>query len=272
MKSLFIDGSYFIFYRFFATLNWFKHKHDDIDKSNITKNAEFMEKYSKMFEKTLKDIVRIYGIEWKNVYFAKDCPREEIWRNSLIDAYKATRVTHALFDGEIFKYTYRDLIPNLINSLSFQMIHGEGLEADDVIALSISVAKADDECFIITNDNDYIQLLNHNNRKIHILNLQHQDISLRNAFGDDVGKFLLVKIIQGDKSDNIPSIGKKIGPQTALKLASDPNELAKYFEKNPVAKNRYDLNRRLIDFQYIDEECKRKFLESINCRVADLIP
>ena len=47
-----IDGSYFIFYRFFALLNWFKlaKKEQTIDKENPPfKNIEFLEKFKKTF-------------------------------------------------------------------------------------------------------------------------------------------------------------------------------------------------------------------------------
>jgi len=258
MKHIFVDGSYFIFYRFFATLNWFKHQ-KDIAIDDVMTNNIFMEKYEKMFEKTLKDIVRIYDVDWKHLYFAKDCPRDEIWRHKYIKDYKATRVTHGSFDGRIFTYSYDTLIPQLIDKYSFQILQGECLEADDVIALKISIMDKSDDTYIITNDNDYIQLLNC--EKLHIINLQHQDISLRNNC-EDAKQFLHVKIIQGDKCDNIPSIGPKIGPKTALKLASNESDLLNYFKKHKDAEAQYILNRKLIDFNYIDETYKEKFLKS----------
>ena len=49
-KKLFIDGSYYIFYRFFATYNWYRKQNesDDLNKNeNITDDKIFMEKYAK---------------------------------------------------------------------------------------------------------------------------------------------------------------------------------------------------------------------------------
>jgi 5'-3' exonuclease len=76
--------------------------------------------------------------------------------------------------------------------------------------------------------------------------------------------YLQYKIIIGDVSDNIPPIMKKCGPKTAEKLAQNAEELAKIFDKHPDAKTQYDLNRRLIDFSFIDEEAKQNFLKNIS--------
>ena len=67
----------------------------------------------------------------------------------------------------------------------------------------------------------------------------------------------------GDKSDNIPSIIKKCGPKTAEKLALNNSELIKLFEKNTDAKKQYDINRSLIDFNYINRIIKNEFLKNI---------
>ena len=101
-KQLFIDGSYFVFYRFYATKTWYKLQ--DI-KNDYWKDDLFYEKFSKMFKKTLTELVKKYGIEWNNLYFAKDCPREDIWRNHHINDYKGSRpfVDHV---DLIFKNTY----------------------------------------------------------------------------------------------------------------------------------------------------------------------
>ena len=54
-----IDGSYFVFYRYFAILNWFKLAKKDqiIDKDNPPEeNKEFIDKFVKTFHTKLTKI------------------------------------------------------------------------------------------------------------------------------------------------------------------------------------------------------------------------
>jgi 5'-3' exonuclease len=230
-------------------------------KKCILNNDIFMDKYAKMFEKTIVDLVtKTYKVQWNNVFFAKDCPREEIWRHSHTDEYKGTRVAHSSFDAGIFTYTFGMLLPRLIEKYGFRILQSESLEADDVIALTVKyIVPHEKTCIIITNDNDYVQLCD--NPNISVINLQNKNVFERTSCASSQ-EYLQVKIIQGDKSDNIPSIGPGIGPKTALKLAKTPDELEKYFKKHPDAVQRYNVNRRLIDFNFIEQGIKDQFVHS----------
>lgn len=274
--KLFIDGSYFVFYRFFATSTWYKlndnnNNNKDNEETSEKKDELLKQKYTKMFEKTICDLVKKHGVSWNDVYFAKDCPRELIWRNKYIGNYKATRVAVDPSCGDIFKYTYETLLPELVTKYGFNVIQHDGLEADDIIALMTK--KTLDEntitsnitkpiITIITNDNDYIQLLTDKNKDyIQIFNLQGIDISTRNKIGS-AEEYLHNKIIVGDKSDNIPQIGPKCGPKTALKLINDEQARETYFQKNPGSKEQYEKNRILMDFDYIEKDLANEFLKS----------
>jgi 5'-3' exonuclease len=257
-NNLFIDGSYFIFYRYYAILNWYKlqDESDDIDISKILDKKQFIEKYDKMFERTIIDLKKKHDIIWENVFFVKDCPRDQIFRNEIFPDYKGNR-ENSSFNGNIFIHTYEKLLPSLIEKYGFKTLCALNLEADDVIA--IITKKLQEKVIIITNDNDYIQLCNDNTS---IINLQGKYIKDR-VNCDDPSIYLKMKIIQGDKSDNIPSIMKKCGPVTAKKLANNDEELEKFFIKNPSARVQFDINQRLIDFNYIDEKLKNNFLNNI---------
>ena len=175
-KKLFIDGSYFIFYRYYAALNWYKRQDEgEQDTSKIMDDEFFVEKYSKFFERTLLDLKKKYKVEWNNIYFVKDCPREEIFRNKLFEGYKL-RPELKSFNRDIFKYTYKILLPKLIKDYSFCSLIGKELEADDVIAIltkEIRRYNKDTIIIIITNDNDYLQL--HDNVTL-IYNLQDKEV------------------------------------------------------------------------------------------------
>ena len=89
---LFIDMSYYIFYRFFALSNWYKRSQEDIlDVENILDNKIFMEKYHKLFIENIKKIQKKYNIQDSLVIFARDCRRYDIWRNEHYEQYKQNR-------------------------------------------------------------------------------------------------------------------------------------------------------------------------------------
>lgn len=258
---LLIDMSYYVFYRYYATFNWYKRQTETaIDVEHIRDNVEFMEKYAKMFEKTLVDIIKLHKINNpSSVVFAKDCSRDHIWRHQFYDAYKATREEKSTsFNKDVFTYTYHTLIPSLKEKLGFQIIGHYCLEADDVIAIitkNIFDTYRDGcvEITIITNDNDYIQLMNIEEKNIlKIRNLQNKNICERVNCSSQV--YTNVKKILGDKSDNIPSITRKCGEKTAYKLANNPELLSNLLEKEPEAKKQYELNDLLIDFNNIPDE------------------
>jgi 5'-3' exonuclease len=265
-KKLFIDGSYYIFYRFFATYNWYRRQNesDDLENKseNITEDKIFMEKYAKIFENTIVSLQKSNKIEWNNVFFAKDCPRQDIFRNDFYEGYKIREELKS-FDNNIFVYTYNVLIPKLVDKYKFNILCSDKLEADDVIALlvkKIHALNATTKFLIITNDNDYVQL---HNSVTEIKNLQDKDLKIRASPDYDAETYLKIKIILGDKSDNIPAIIKKCGIKTAEKLAMNPDELNKIFDKDPDAKKNFERNQRLIDFNYIDEKLKKEYLQKL---------
>lgn len=260
---LLIDMSYYVFYRYYATFNWYKRQTNvEIDVEHIRDNVEFMQKYAKMFEKTLMDLMKLHKIKNpSSVVFAKDCSRDNIWRHQYYNAYKATREEKsASFNKDVFTYTYHTLIPNLQEKLGFQMIGHYCLEADDVIAIITknifdTYQIGPIEIIIITNDNDYIQLMNIDrlcNNILKIRNLQDRNICERVNCSPQV--YTNVKKILGDKSDNIPSITRKCGEKTAYKLATNQDLLMNLLEKEPEAKKQYELNDLLIDFKNIPDE------------------
>jgi len=263
VDSLWVDMSYYIFYRYYATFNWLKKFQKlEIQACDIMENELFMEKYPKLFERTLCDLVKSSKVKWENVFIVKDSIRDTIWRNDHFNNYKGSRDDKLdSFNKDIFKYTYNTLIPQLQACYKFNILNHNRLEADDVIALSKNYIRSMNNhvlITIVTNDNDYIQLLDDHTI---VKNLQGKE--LRSRIEVSPAMYLKIKILNGDKSDNIPSIMKKVGPKTAEKLAENEDNFVKFCEKNPDAYKQYKLNKLLIDFNEIPCDLKNAFLKRI---------
>ena len=136
-----IDGSYFIFYRYFAILSWFKLAKKDqiIDKDNPPEeNKEFINKFVKTFHTKLTEIPKKLKINKSSskpiMLVGRDCPRQDIWRMDLLKTYKANRVYDDTFlGGPFFKKAYND---NLFQKGGAKTIFRHPkLEADDCLAI-----------------------------------------------------------------------------------------------------------------------------------------
>lgn len=260
---IFVDGSYFIFYRYYAVLNWYRLQKHTTPVEDILKDSIFVDKYYKMFEKSLLDLAKAHNVDMKNLVFFKDSPREEIWRNTLFSGYKKDREDKKdTFNRDIFKLTFNTLMPQLVAKYDIQIYGYPKLEADDLIAIVkefVREKEADrSNIVIITNDNDYIQLYDDNTS---IINLKGKE--LKERIPVDVKVYLKYKIISGDKSDCIPPIMAKLGPKTAEKLCQCDEHLERYFAKHPEAREQYLINSTLIDMQHIPDDLKTLVLEDV---------
>jgi len=75
---------------------------------------------------------------------------------------------------------------------------------------------------------------------------------------------LFVKILTGDKSDNIKGVFKKCGPKTACKYFDNRELFEEKLNSVEGAMEIYELNKKIIDFNEIPEELVKNFLEKYN--------
>ena len=67
----------------------------------------------------------------------------------------------------------------------------------------------------------------------------------------------------GDKSDDIPPLFKKCGPKTALKFFEDKNAFEQQL-KRENAYERYEQNKKLVDFNEIPEDLALEFMVNLS--------
>jgi 5'-3' exonuclease len=262
---VFVDMSYYIFCKYYATFNWYKlSRHTQPDVSSLTNDEVFLRRYDKSFDEGILKIKRIYRCDWKNIVLVKDCIRDNVWRNAFYEDYKRSRDLRLhTFNGDIFRHVYNDLLPSLIAKYSIQMIEYEVAEADDIIAIlknKLRVLYPLCRIIIITNDNDYLQLVDTHTT---LYNLRNEDISQR-LNGKTPEIFLKIKILMGDKSDCIPSVFPKCGEKKALQYVYNEQALWSKLNSNPRYKAAYELNTLLIDMKKIPNDIE----ESVLSRVA----
>jgi 5'-3' exonuclease len=247
---IFIDGSYFCFYRYHSLLTWWKNAFpEDPIIGDPYENPIFVEKFKKRCKESILEISKKYSDSC--IIVGKDCPRADIWRNEFYKDYKSTRKP-CPYIGSFFKLLFDEQF-FLLNGIC-KIIEHPHLEADDCIALAVTkiVDTNKNNIIIITSDKDYFQLEN-----VQIWNLAHKQISL----DKNPKQELFCKIVMGDSSDNITSVLKKCGPKTALKCYHD----SAYFEKEVEKQNafeKYKLNKLLVDFTQIPAILVEEFLSS----------
>ena len=260
MIYLLLDTSYVIFYRYFALMQWWKIAKKDEELGDPSQNPEFIEKFDKLFTECISTIKKKLKIHKEKVCViaAKDCPRTEIWRNQLFSGYKEHRVQDDSFmGGPFFKKVYNE---NLLEKAGADfVIKYNELEADDIIALTkkyINFNSPNSKIYIITNDQDYLQLIDDTTV---IYNLKFKELNDNKKSFKDPKKDLLCKIIIGDKSDNIPPVFNKCGIKTVEKYLNDISLLENDLDKFNV-RSRFNFNKKIIDFEEIPEQLQKLFI------------
>jgi 5'-3' exonuclease len=263
---IFIDGSYYCFHRYYALLQWWKNAFPDELLEDPNKNNIFVDKFKKTFIENIQQITKKLKIS-KSIQpillVGKDCKRENIWRKELFSDYKGTRVYDEKFMGvPFFQMAYENKLFEL-GGVKTILKHSR-LEADDCIAISVKyLINKYPECniYIITSDRDYLQL---NSPNVKLFNLSFKNIAENKNCTGNAKKDLEIKIIMGDICDNIPSIFPKCGPKTALKCIEDNNFFKKKIDENTNYIIQYELNQKLINFDYIPKKLVDEFLPSIH--------
>ena len=260
---IFVDGSYYCFYRFFALTNWWKNAYPNEPLVDPFQNKKFVDKFKKTFVENLQQIPKKLKID-KNInpilIVGKDCKREQIWRMDLFPQYKANRVQDGFMGGPFFKMAYEEELFQKGGAKA--ILKHPKLEADDCIALSVKhLLNTYPSChiYIITSDRDYLQLNAYN---VDLYNLTFKNIAEKSSIGDPK-KDLELKIIMGDTSDNIPSVFPKCGPKTAIKCIEDEEFFKKKMADNPDFYKQYELNKILVNFENIPSELVCEFMNSI---------
>ena len=106
VNYILIDGSYFMFYRYYAIVQWYKlsKREPPLDQENPINNTTFMDKFVSTFQTKMEEIPKRLGLENNVIIVGKDCHRKDIWRMDIFKDYKANREYDDTFlGGAVFK-------------------------------------------------------------------------------------------------------------------------------------------------------------------------
>jgi 5'-3' exonuclease len=177
------------------------------------------------------------------------------WRKSADPLYKANREggrDASPIDFDKFfpvMNDYRDSLATALTNVYF--LGGPGLEADDIIGV-LTKNLAGNEIIAVTTDRDMYQLYKYPGYR------QWNPVTKKFVEVMNAKLYLDVKVLTGDPGDGVPQVMARMGVKTAEKWVDKLDEL---FEQYPGTKERYELNRLLIDFDMIPQEIQNAIMD-----------
>jgi len=152
---------------------------------------------------------------------------------------KASRVEE---QDKVFKS--KNEIIRLLAYLPVTFCRAAQYEADDTIATLCENMK-DEDITVISNDSDYIQLLQRGYKNCKIFN------PMKKVFMESPPySYVVWKSLNGDKSDNIPALVK---PKMAIDLAVNPTAFKQFLSLEENRAN-FSINQQLINLKSVPLE------------------
>ena len=152
------------------------------------------------------------------------------FRHERYDQYKATREKMPEDMVEQLPYLKR-----IVQAYNIPVLEMPGFEAYDIIGTLVTRAASEDlECYMVTPDKDYMQLVSERVRLYkpgkatdtwEIVGIE----GVREKFGVRPDQVIEVLGLMGDQSDNIPGV-KGIGEKTAIPLVQEFGSIAGIYE------------------------------------------
>ena len=287
VPTLIVDTSYLAYHSMFSAWNTFRDQYSDlcpVDKDpdfDPGDHPEFLAIFKQRFYSSVLTAPMKYHpfIEERNIIFATDCPKKNIWRIEHYPEYKQERRDAKKEDKPFafkrtFSFLYNTILPEW-EDLGSIVVGAPCSEGDDVIATLVKnkIAKT---FIVMASDRDILQLSSPTCTMINVkgdhitysneLDIPEEELEERNFTGKH---YILIKAMMGDRSDGITQIHKRCGKKTAIKYFFDPDLLnAKRASDpgiDPIIKN----NILIMDFDYIPDEIDSaimtKYKEQINC-------
>jgi 5'-3' exonuclease len=168
------------------------------------------------------------------------------FRYELYPEYKSNRIikTGEKQEAKNLLFANADLIVKLLSHLPISIAKADSYECDDVIS-SLCENMRHEDLTIISNDTDYIQLLQRGFKNIRIYSP-----TKKQYMEAPIQYYVALKALRGDKSDGIKSL---VGPKKAEKLLADVDKLQQFLALEENRAN-FSINKQLIEFAEVPED------------------
>ena len=241
--------------------------------------------------------LRGYNLKFKHEYGATILCADGAnpWRRGVFPNYKHSRRKSREEDTKDWSSLFKmigEIREELALNFPYVILHIDGVEADDIIAVLVKENYTKEKIMIVSGDKDFIQLHKYEGVK------QYAPIQKKFVENPDPVKFLHEQIIKGDRSDGVPNIlsadnvfliKEKQRPINKKRLAEWADieniplgsETKKYYERNKKLidlgeipghiysdiKTKYDnykVNNRTLLLTYFIENKLKTLIENIN--------
>ena len=141
------------------------------------------------------------------------------FRHEMYDGYKANRTeAPPEFKEQV------PVIKGLLADMDIPVVTAPGFEADDILGTLARIAEADTDVVIVSGDRDLLQIASEGTKIVvpktragKTTYEEYRPADVEKAFGVTPEKFIELKALMGDSSDNVPGL-PGVGPKTAEKI------------------------------------------------------
>ena len=187
------------------------------------------------------------------------------YRSELYPEYKQGRIaklSEELKKKFAHRHIHTSYLKMILPMLGVHVLLCDDVEADDIIANFVNQSGRYNT--IVSTDKDFIQLVNNKTRLYRPIRnpimISHLNITEVLGFNNEL--YLKTRILEGDKSDNIPGV-EGVGAKTALKIfeqagSSDPEVILEWAKTSKykyapkliefIESGKWELNCKLMDF------------------------
>lgn len=138
---------------------------------------------------------------------------------------------------------------DICRALGISVLELEGYEADDILGTLSRLAELDEDThtYVLTGDRDALQLISD---KVTVLLATNSDTvamderAFFERYGVGADRYVDVKALMGDSSDNIPGVAG-IGEKTAFKLIADHGSIERIYESTEPINATDSVKRKL---------------------------
>jgi 5'-3' exonuclease len=206
-----------------------------IDGNNVSyryiQRANF-DNYADDFKRTVASLAKSYKAKRTIVCFDFG---KSYYRKNLLEDYKGTRKKAETEEEIEHAEKFFAVLNSLPDELDEEVLKFRGIEADDTIAyITQNVSHRYEHTWIVSSDKDIIQLVDDS---ISIFNIFSRKEITKSYLQEELNltpsEFMLSRIIEGDKGDNILGI-EGIGPKRAQTLAREYKTLDALLAALPI--------------------------------------